>query len=523
VTLRVLLLEFVVTDRQQQKRSDGLPYVQGRCHAVGAPVRWLAFGVARPEPPGNPFLMTLSPADSAVLVHAIREFQPTLILHNEEFDGTLSRVVRAAAGRASLVFLHESVLALATATTAQLDRLLARGVKPVNPLRALSLLRTTLGSSALAVDVVESDYACELANEAARHVKPYIPLWVGPLCYYRKSLHSNPAFAGVALRGAAPGGCSFCGEGTIEPRTQPRVGPIDLAFREIQRSRASCPPERFSGTFICRSGLPFLRLDELYERLLAEQVPPTILLFSARLDEFLRKAPVLQALLPRLRAAGHVVGIYNMGVENFSDVENQRFNKGITRADVERAIDLIRELERTYPKTFLFHELGGFSFILFTPWTTLEDLRINMDGARRVGLPHFHFFFSSRLQLRPGRAITELARRDRLLVEGLRDAGATGGDTVCLQSASDVELPWRFRDAQVHAIFQIAHALRHDLDGVEEPVRERLRGRGRDRYTPGELVPRLVELAIAEPSLREPLALLTALEALTPPRAAHRG
>jgi hypothetical protein len=507
---RILLLEFLQRDRASQRRSEPFPFLQGWARTRNFPVRWLAYG-AEPPSPDAPFLMRLAPGDADALAAAIREFRPDHVVTNEESEPALAARLAAAAAGARWHFAGPFT---------SLDG------------KARSFLNHTFGywsffgTRKLLVDVEAPDYGCALGNAAARAIKPYVQLYTGPLCTYSRPLGRNPAYVGLDLSAAeCADGCAFCGR--LPPaRVLPKTPPVELALRQIRAARATCPAERYGAHFSAGSSLLFLHCDRLFERVLEECLEPLTVLFTCRIDEFLRKLPALRALLPRLRSAGHAVGVDNMGVENFSAAENERLNKGITAEQALAAHDALTALEAAFPGTFRFHEYGGFSFILFTPWTTLADLRVNLEHAALLGLERGHFFFRSRLQLRPGRAITRLAARDGLVRRTDGDLGAHG-DPVCLKEASDVELAWRFRDPRVDALFAISQAMSRWPDDDDPALHRALAripaARNGAWPPPARLLRALVDAAEAGDG-HDPVRLLAALgdEALAELHAARR-
>ena len=78
------------------------------------------------------------------------------------------------------------------------------------------------------------------------------------------------------------------------------------------------------------------------------------------------------------------LGVYACGVESFAEDDLVRFNKGTTPLDSLRAVNVLHDLASKYPGRFWF---TGLSFILFTPWTTVENLLLNVGLCRLLGLP----------------------------------------------------------------------------------------------------------------------------------------
>lgn len=444
---RILLVEFLNRDRFCQYRSEPFPFVAGYARRHDHALRWLAFGFDPQRLPNGPFRMTLSADEEALLLRAVAEHHPTHVLLNEELDAPLDATLRAAAAPAR-VDVHT------LAGGPALDRLLHLEVwLGTAPPEAAARIH----ESPLLVDAADPDYASELAPSATT-IHPFVPIVGGPACLYHYPLARNPAFAGLDLAGAhRQVGCSFCGESGDHryPCTTP---PVALALKQLRAARATCPPQRSPGEYVLWGAAMFMRIHDILAAVLDEGFPPSAFFVSCRADELLRKAHHLERLLPRLAAAGHSLNVYNMGAENFAPAENERLNKGLTVAALEAAFDRMAAWERDFPSAFRFGAHGGFGFIVFTPWTTLDDLRFNLRMAERfrVREGNFLFFVTSRLRCLPGRPITLLAARDGLLAEAFPDPAVGGfGDSGAIVAGDQRELPWRFRDPVVGALYSV--------------------------------------------------------------------
>ena len=468
---RILLVEFLNRDRYSQYRSEMFPFVRGYAEESGLPMRWVVFGFDPATLPDGPFRMTLPADEEAALLAAVRAFAPTHVLLNEELAAPLDRRFREAAGATRGAVKVDTYLVgggPAFVRVPELEWWLDLAPRPERtPEAEAAFLR-----SPHLVDEVTPSYACELVGPLARTVKPFTFLLGGPHCLYAAPLARNPDYEGVDLSAAhSQLGCAFCGE-TGDRRYPHRTAPVELALKQLRAARDTLPAERASGEFALWGAAAVMRFRDVFEAILAEGFPPTHLYLALRFDELRRKAHHVDALLPRLRAAGHSLRIYNMGVENFSPTENRRLNKGIDRDDVETVCASIERWEREFPGTFRFWETGGFGFILFTPWTRVEDLRLNLSAAERLRIEPSSFFFSARIQLMPGRAITALAERDGLTLPPGAPTELTGFDSGCIMSAHEHEKPWRFHHPEVAALYGVFVRVRQALaEGVAPEVR----------------------------------------------------
>ncbi len=503
---RLVLLELLSTDKFSQDRSRNLAFVSGFAHARRIPVRWVCLGY-RPEDQGpNRFIVGLGSEDVARVCTVLQSQGTTHLLATERLADGLVRT------------LQVTRPGLRIATTEQEFGTVAAASKWMG-------LHASWDEhdGAYLADVVEPHYGCELLNPLAQQIRPFVHVIAGPECVYRRPLSANPVFAALAAkRPDLPGHCSFCWPG---PSQRPYATPaVDLAIRQVRAASRQLPEPRRTGEYVV-DGIPlFFHLRAFVEALLAEDLPPSAFLFSTRVDEVLRMAPVIEEVLPRLAQAGHAIHVHNMGVENFSPAENARLNKGINLADVESAVAHIRRWERDWPRAFAFFRYGGFGFITFTPWTTLDDLDANANAMDRLGLPYGSLFLTSRMILLPGRPITLLAEQDGLTTERFEDDAvartAPGG---CLVSADAREVPWRFADLAVGNLYStLIRIVPPAADALEDdPQVPELRGVVAQKHAhemgrSGAFFRLLLRAARERPAARSPMEFLSRAARLAP-------
>jgi hypothetical protein len=230
---------------------------------------------------------------------------------------------------------------------------------------------------------------------------------------------------------------------------------VELAVRQCVASLGAAGGCLSADTFVISGATVFAHLDRFFEGILGHPFPPSRFFFGCRVDDLLKNAGTLERLLPRLAPAGHSINIFNLGIENFSEEENRRLNKGLTAQQIEDCDRLIRRLEEAYPGAFQFSQLGGYGLILFTPWTMLKDLQINLDHLRRFqGIGDEGFVLTSKLQILSESAIRYLAERDGLILDSFE--GFHLYDSGCIFRHDQREMPWRFRHPEVARLYRIA-------------------------------------------------------------------
>lgn len=149
----------------------------------------------------------------------------------------------------------------------------------------------------------------------------------------------------------------------------------------------------------------------------------------------------------------------SMGVENFSERENARFNKRISLEQVDELLALTKKWGSAYPGVFRPFKAGHapveLGFILFTPWTTLADVRVNLEAAAARGFPVRGYWLYSILLIEPATPILRLAEEEGGVLTGeFPDPGQYYG---LFKNEGELEevRPWRFKDPDVAEYFAL--------------------------------------------------------------------
>jgi hypothetical protein len=307
----------------------------------------------------------------------------------------------------------------------------------------------------------QPDYSAVLANHSARSSPAHITVVSGALCGNRRSLGHNPYFKGVDLGTvAAHRGCSFCSSARMPSLTPPGEDLktiIERQFRGILETAGTAG--RNKGIFEFYDFQAFRRFNEVFDLVLRLRVPPAVFLFNPRLDDVLRVRHRIRKTLPALAQAGHEVRFLSMGIENFSERENRRLNKGISLVQVDEFLALTKKWATAYPGVFrpfkAGHDKVELGFILFTPWTTLTDIRLNLTRARARNFSRQGYWLYSTLHIREGEPICFLARKKGdVLVERWPDQGQAYG-LFMNEGEAGALIPWRFKDARVADFFAL--------------------------------------------------------------------
>jgi hypothetical protein len=121
------------------------------------------------------------------------------------------------------------------------------------------------------------------------------------------------------------------------------------------------------------------------------ELPSLTFDFTAKVEHILERAE----MFPELRRLGCAFMI--SAVESLSEAVLANLEKGHSRADVTRALQIVREAEIAFRPTW----------VAFTPWTTLEDYLEMFEFVEREGLiDHVDpVQFTLRLLVPPGSAL----------------------------------------------------------------------------------------------------------------------
>ena len=248
-------------------------------------------------------------------------------------------------------------------------------------------------------------------------------------------------------------------------------------------------------------GEPILRnVEAVVDALLERKLPPMALLLDGRSDTLLRVQDQLHDALKKLEGTEHRLELALVGLESFVTEELDRFNKGIGWRENLALPLLLLELEGAYPRHFGFRDHGGLSLLLFSPWTRLENLALNLAIIERGGLHEMcGKILTSRLRLRKSLPLYPMAERDGLLRDAYEDASL---DTAQRNFYAE-EHPWAFEREGVELVsrlfLRLADGL-HDAEGLG-PLTELVT----DQRARGEvhIAQALVDAAIENPSADE--------------------
>ena len=277
--------------------------------------------------------------------------------------------------------------------------------------------------------------------EKARPVTS-IDLRVSQACGYKQSLADN-AFYRELLRDAPEmaqhRGCAYC----LSARPESSGTSEEIATRIVERIRGDRQVFRSVETFWMAFAETFYdALAIAFRTTCGDPVWHGITLaMQCRPDVIATRTADIEALASQAAACGTRLRIGVVGFENFSPREILVLHRGVVPETLDAAASILNRWLAHPPHGLI---VEGFtpSFILFTPWTRIEDLEINLDRIARHGLWNANI---ERLRLGPGTPTFEKARRDGLVADGpVRPAAHPNG------YYSEREI--RFADPRVAAV-----------------------------------------------------------------------
>ncbi|MGE0784972.1 MAG: hypothetical protein AB7S26_04730 [Sandaracinaceae bacterium] len=326
---------------------------------------------------------------------------------------------------------------------------------------------------------------------AERYAAQPVSVIGNPGCPFQADARANPLYEGARLPDGMGRGCAFCTTGNrYEP--SPPDATRERVLERIRYVRAHGARDRI----VLKDQNPFAWLGELVARIGEERLGPLTLMLETRVDWFVRNARRFERALEQAEAAEVTIAPYLIGIESFSQAELDRFNKGVDAEDNIRFLDHLDEWAAKHPRTLdLSH--AAFGFVLFTPWTTLADLRINHRAIQRTRFDRFRgSLLLSRARLYPDTALYYLAERDGLLCDAWPHEGADNAARYGYFPGH----PWRFADPVVERLSALAATL-----SVRSDHRDQVGTLGRllDAFERG-VEPTIAEIERASPRSASP-------------------
>jgi hypothetical protein len=266
-------------------------------------------------------------------------------------------------------------------------------------------------------------------------------------CAYRHTKPADGIVSAVTLPPDVPsGGCTFCTRPAWSPMDWSVTGPLlGKQFDAV----CSAFPDLAKLIVIDEHVLSYV--DELAILLADRPVEALEVLLSGRLDHIPRYQRTIREAAKRLDGIC-TLAFYQFGIENLADSVLGRYNKGLSWPQIRNALEVMNKLVADYPNLAVEQSFG---FILFDPWTTLEELRTNVLRAREINLDRYRGRAAhTSLRLLPEMALYWRAKADGLL-SGSIEENLFG---------YSVNSGWRFQHPEVASVFQAFNSRRGEQD-----------------------------------------------------------
>jgi uncharacterized radical SAM superfamily Fe-S cluster-containing enzyme len=278
-------------------------------------------------------------------------------------------------------------------------------------------------------------------------------------CPYMYQFARNSEYAGVDTSNTAvSGGCAFC---TIGGRYEALDNAQSVEFVIDQVSAIRRLEPEVDQIFLSDQ-MPLRYLEPLVQALVTHKLLPLRLMLSTRADWIVQYSQQITRAAAEMAAAGGQLGFYLSGFESFSARLAQVYNKtqrperwGET---CKAAIELLYGLRRVHGDAFVLNP-GATSFIIQSPWSTLETMRTDADYIDELGVGAMADEAPfSRLRLYTNVPLTSKAHKDGLTLQPHAELSAIGYAPV---------VPWRFSDPRAERVGDVIAAQRDALQPRE--------------------------------------------------------
>lgn len=280
-------------------------------------------------------------------------------------------------------------------------------------------------------------------------------------CPFSAPVAENPAFSQVPMpsEGVTMAGCSFCFMGgDYKALAWRQAVPIHLDQIAWYQAHLPAALGRPLDEVVLRDQHAIRYLPQLLQGAIDRGLAPLGVLVPGRGDAILRFGDELRAAAEIAAGTGFWFCIYLIGFESFSQPQLDLYNKGVTVQEYADALDQLRALHRAHPDSFRLYAHGSSSFVLWNPWTTLDDIDATTAFARREAVWALaHGIGDTRLRLYRHLPLWWKARHDGLLASSAEDH-----DTGAAWTGYAAATPWRAADGRLARCEELAsQLLRH--------------------------------------------------------------
>lgn len=226
--------------------------------------------------------------------------------------------------------------------------------------------------------------------------------------------HSTRFFHVYGSRGCQ-GHCTFCDRNSVYGKFRNscfRQRSIKNIMREVDLlvDKYNCKFISFSdATFGTQEDI-VERLEQLYECLERRD-------YWVQFTLNLRAEFITEAIIPCLRKLAKVgLGKVFIGIESFVESDLKMYGKIANSSSMKKCVKILNEINHRANDYFIYVEYG---FILFNPYTTLEDIKENLEQCRKNSIKLTPYIISSKLTLNAFTTLTAQVQRDGLFIKSI--------------------------------------------------------------------------------------------------------
>jgi hypothetical protein len=404
-TKSLLIIELRSYDPQRDYYNELLPFIQGFAKEKKINAKWFLYAVSLPEKPA-PFDPDACARD--LFIKKIEEHKATHILFNMAVSGSFSEYMKQN-------YPHIRVMCIADLPAEITGSPAAMNANAVQGRKWLSDFLGIHDDLRILLTDFNPDYSLESGNNAASEFEQYVKILdIRKIC---------PDFSADSM---------------------------DFAIKQICEVFKSSPQFKSPVQLIIGDHEIFREIEKFSDRLVSLKIPPSNFFFTLSMKELEEKLDIIEKILPVLKESNLGFCLYNVPVLNFSQSELDRLKSSLKATNLIRFFKRLVNLSGSYRGTFSYKKPEAFSFILFTPWTTVSDLETNIRWTERFYMEISLNFLRSRLRIFQGDHFHDLAVKEGLVTESFSD--------ICFEAAED-EVPWKFKNPEVEFIFKILSRL----------------------------------------------------------------
>ncbi|MDD4530427.1 MAG: hypothetical protein PHO80_02665 [Candidatus Gracilibacteria bacterium] len=266
-------------------------------------------------------------------------------------------------------------------------------------------------------------------------------------CLYKSNIKNNKYFKNVSLpEDINTLGCSFCCDKRYDNKSpEPLKKSINLMSEQIRITKSK--DKNICKFAVSDQGFLYY-VDEFFDSILAKNIDNLEIFIQSRVDTININKDKIEKTLKKIIGKNIKIVFYLIGFENFVQETLDIFNKGVTTKNITDCIEFLDYLENNYKNNFL-ASTGSHGFILFTPRTTMEDLKTNLSYFEKYKFDRFCTnLHLKKLRLSQEMSLYHKAKKDGVLVQAKKEDYIHN-----IKYGYKEGLDWEFQDKKVKKVY----------------------------------------------------------------------